>query len=64
MFYMCWGDVLDCRTHPMQVFFEMMKHPNMIPIAGNHELMGITFLKFLMKEITEKNIDRINDRVV
>ena len=48
------GDVFDRGPHPIQVLFEMMKHPNIIPIVGNHELMGITVLKFLMKEITEE----------
>lgn len=58
------GDVFDRGPHPIQVLFEMMKHPNMIPIVGNHELMGITVLRFLMKEITEENIDDIDDRMV
>lgn len=58
------GDVFDRGLHPIQVLFEMMKHPNIIPIVGNHELMGITVLKFLMKEITEENIGSIDDRMV
>lgn len=58
------GDVLDRGPHPVKVLFEMMKHPNIIPIVGNHELMGITVLKFLMKEITEENIEQIDDRIV
>lgn len=58
------GDVFDRGPHPIQVLFEMMKHPNIIPIVGNHELMGITVLKFLMKEITEENIGSIDDRMV
>lgn len=58
------GDVFDRGPHPIQVLFEMMKHPDIIPIVGNHELMGITVLKFLMKEITEENIGSIDDRMV
>lgn len=58
------GDVFDRGPHPIQVLFEMMKHPNIIPIVGNHELMGITVLKFLMKEITEENIGSIDDRMM
>lgn len=58
------GDVFDRGPHPIQVLFEMMKHPNIIPIVGNHELMGITVLKFLMKEITEENIGSIDNRMV
>lgn len=40
------GDVLDRGPHPMKVLLEMMKYPNIIPMIGNHEVMGLTCLKF------------------
>ena len=39
------GDVIDRGTESMNVLFEMMKHPNIIPLIGNHELMAIKCLK-------------------
>lgn len=58
------GDVLDRGPHPIKVLQEMMKHMNIVPIVGNHEVMGITCLRFLMKEITENNISEMDDIVV
>lgn len=50
------GDVLDRGPHPIKVLQEMMKCPNVIPIAGNHEAMGTACLRFLQEEITEESI--------
>lgn len=47
------GDVVDRGPNPIKVLQYMMKHPNMIPIAGNHEVMALTSLKLLLNEITE-----------
>ena len=55
------GDVLDRGPHPMKVLLEMMKYPNIIPMIGNHEVMGLTCLKFLMVEITEDTISRLTE---
>ena len=41
------GDVIDRGTESMKVLFEMMKHPNILPLIGNHELMAIKCLKYL-----------------
>ena len=41
------GDVIDRGPEPMKVFFEMMKHENIIPLIGNHELMGVGCMKRL-----------------
>lgn len=51
------GDVIDRGKHPVKILQEMMKHPNIIPIIGNHELMGITCLYFLMNDDDETKID-------
>ena len=47
------GDILDRGTEPMKILFEMMKYPNIIPMIGNHEVMGLPCLKFLLNEITD-----------
>ena len=43
------GDVLDRGPNPVKVVLEMMKHPNIIPIAGNHEVMAIPCLRFILE---------------
>lgn len=58
------GDVLDRGPSPIEVLLEMMKHPNIIPIAGNHELMALDCLDFLMKEVTEEHIEELDEQVV
>lgn len=58
------GDVVDRGPEPIKVLKEMMKYPNIIPIVGNHELMALTCLKFLMKNITDENIDLIDEDIV
>lgn len=59
------GDVLDRGPHPIKVLQEMMKCPNVVPLVGNHEVMGIICLRFLQEEITEESLDHFinNDRV-
>ncbi|RKJ46357.1 serine/threonine protein phosphatase [bacterium 1XD8-76] len=50
------GDVLDRGPDPIRVICKLMEMPNVIPIVGNHEVMAITCLDFLCKEITEETI--------
>ncbi len=45
------GDVLDRGPNPIKTLLEMMKYPNILPIVGNHEVMGLSGLRFLMKQI-------------
>lgn len=54
------GDVLDRGPAPIKVILEMMKHSNIYGISGNHEVMALTCLRFLMQEITEKNLEEID----
>lgn len=58
------GDVLDRGPHPVKVLLKMMEMPNVIPIAGNHEVMGITCLQFLLKEITEETVSKISEEMI
>ena len=54
------GDILDRGPHPIKVMLKLMKMPNVIPLVGNHEVMAIDCLRFLMKEITESSISDID----
>lgn len=55
------GDVVDRGKHPMKVLQDMMMRSNVFPIIGNHEYMALHCLTFLMKELTEKNIELFNE---
>lgn len=55
------GDVIDRGKQSIKILKDMMMRPNVIPIIGNHEYMGIQCLKFLMREITEENIAIVNE---
>ncbi|MCR4851757.1 MAG: serine/threonine protein phosphatase [Lachnospiraceae bacterium] len=50
------GDVLDRGPHPIRVLRKLMEMPNTICIVGNHELMALECLKFLMQEVTEESL--------
>lgn len=43
---------------------KIMKMPNAICLAGNHEYMALQCLPFLMKEITEMSIDQLNEKML
>ena len=47
------GDVVDRGPHPMKILQYMMKHQNIIPIIGNHEVMALPNLKLLVPEISK-----------
>lgn len=52
------GDVLDRGPHPIKTILKMMSMVNIEFIIGNHEIMAIECMDFLLKEI---NIQTIND---
>ncbi len=54
------GDILDRGPHPIKVMIKIMGMANVIPIVGNHEIMGLRCLPFLMQEITEESIDGLD----
>ena len=54
------GDTIDRGPQPIKVLQFMMEQPNIIPIVGNHELMAITNLRLLMKEITGEMLDSLS----
>ena len=58
------GDVLDRGPHPIKVVLKLMEMPNAFLIAGNHELMALSCLDTLRKEITEASVAEIDDEFV
>ena len=55
------GDICDRQEDGVKILKEMMKRPNIIGIAGNHEYMMLKCLKFLTQEITEDNLKDIDE---
>lgn len=54
------GDILDRGPHPIKVLLKLMEMPNVICLVGNHELMALECLEFLMKEITDVSIEELD----
>lgn len=58
------GDILDRGPHPIKVLLKLMEMPNVICLVGNHELMALECLEFLMKEITDVSIEEIDSETL
>lgn len=58
------GDVLDRGPHPIKLLLKLMEMPNVICMVGNHELMALECLEFLMQEITGLSIEQINEQML
>lgn len=58
------GDILDRGPHPIKVLTKLMEMPNVICLVGNHELMALECLEFLLNEITEVSIGDINEQFI
>ncbi len=58
------GDILDRGPHPIKTLKKIMELPNAICLVGNHELMALECLEFLMKEITDISIEELDDKML
>ena len=58
------GDVVDRGPHPIKVLLKLMEMPNVICLVGNHELMAVECLEFLMQEITDETIDSLDANMI
>lgn len=58
------GDVVDRGPHPIKALQKLMEMPNTICLVGNHELMALECLDFLMQEITDMSIDELDDKTL
>lgn len=54
------GDILDRGPHPIKTVRKLMEMPNAICMVGNHEIMALEGLEFLMKEITDRSIEELD----
>lgn len=55
------GDVIDRGPHPIQILQDMMKHPNIIPIIGNHEYLALLNLPFLFTDDLDESLQNCED---
>ncbi|MBR1740332.1 MAG: serine/threonine protein phosphatase [Lachnospiraceae bacterium] len=58
------GDVLDRGPNPIRTILKLMGMPNVVCLAGNHELMALECLEFLMTEITERSIEKMDEKML
>ena len=58
------GDILDRGPHPIKTLRKLMDMPNVICMVGNHELMALECLEFLMKEITDMSIEELDEEML
>lgn len=58
------GDILDRGQNPVKLILDVMKRPNIEVLAGNHCVMACECLPFLMQEITEKSLEKLDVEMV
>lgn len=58
------GDVLDRGPNPIKTLRKLMEMPNAVCMVGNHELMALECLEFLMKEITDMSIEELDEKML
>lgn len=58
------GDILDRGPHPIRTLLLLMEMPNAVCLAGNHELMALECLEFLMREITDISIGELDEKML
>lgn len=58
------GDILDRGPHPIKTLLKLMEMPNVICLAGNHELMAVECLEFLMEEIKDISLDKLDEKML
>ena len=55
------GDILDRGPHPIKTVLKLMEMPNAVCIVGNHEVMALTCLRLLVREITEDSLSNLDE---
>lgn len=58
------GDVLDRGPHPIKVLMKLMEMANAICMVGNHEIMALECLTFLLKEITDISLEELDEQML
>lgn len=55
------GDVLDKGPHPIKTLLKIMNMPNVVCLAGNHELIALKCLEYCNKDLGK--VDFFDDEV-
>ena len=58
------GDILDRGPNPIQIILDLMKRPNVEVIAGNHCVMACECFSFLLQEITQDTVEKMNVEMI
>ncbi|MBR5474870.1 MAG: metallophosphoesterase [Lachnospiraceae bacterium] len=58
------GDVIDRGDDGIKILQDMMFRPNVIPILGNHEYMAVMTLDWMLKEVTEEGVEKVDEDVL
>jgi len=54
------GDVIDRGPDPIKCLQLLMAMPNAVCLAGNHEVMALDCLPFLLQEVTDESVEQIS----
>lgn len=55
------GDICDRGEKPCAILLDMMERPNIIPLAGNHDVVAAHVLKLFSQEITDDLLEKFDD---
>lgn len=58
------GDILDRGPNPIKIIIDLMKRPNVEVIAGNHCVMACECFSFLLQEITEETVAKMDEEMI
>ena len=58
------GDVVDRGPNPIKTLKYLMTLPNCICIAGNHEIMALSCMKYMLNEVTADFIKDISEEEI
>ena len=58
------GDVLDRGDESLKILLDMMERPNVVFLAGNHEVMAMQCLPVLMQEMTKESIAALDEDAI
>lgn len=54
------GDMIDRGSEPVRILKDMMQRENVHALFGNHELMCVECMSWLLEEITEEKIEELD----
>ena len=57
------GDIFDRGPHPLLTMIRILEMPNVHCLIGNHELMALECMEFLLQEITDDSLLTLDDKI-